>query len=381
MEKSRWLALDYARGLAVLGMILVVSPGSWIHRFEQLDHANWNGWTLADLVMPLFLFCVGVAIAIKAFGDNKNDIDLLKCSKRTFFLILIGLALNWLESLSISSIRIPGILQRIAVCYFLACLITYPIRKNNHVIMWLVIALLSICFSNYILMNWLVIGGNEFGELTFEQNLPAIIDRALFGVNHLWIWGKNEAGQVVYDPDGLLTTVFATANVLAGMLFFLLRKKLSVQNKRNYFTLTFACAMLILFIAFLLNEHGILINKKLWSISFTLLGMGFCMIVLLVFSLVPSISQSFKYVANLNPLIVFGSNAILAFSISIVMLIYSGKPLSVLGELGIQTYVFEHVIRLIQEPYWASLFCALMVAFCIYLLLLPLHIKKIFIRL
>jgi len=97
MKTSRWLALDSTRGLAVLGMVLVVSPGSWGHRLSWLDHAAWNGWTPADMVMPLFLFCVGLALGMKASSPQFDGFDLSKVFFRTLALFGIGLALNWIE--------------------------------------------------------------------------------------------------------------------------------------------------------------------------------------------------------------------------------------------------------------------------------------------
>src|SRR6185437_8155951 len=61
---TRLASLDAIRGLAIAGMILVVSPGSWDYRYAPLLHADWYGWTLADMVFPMFLFAVGLAIIL-----------------------------------------------------------------------------------------------------------------------------------------------------------------------------------------------------------------------------------------------------------------------------------------------------------------------------
>lgn len=383
MIKSRWLALDSSRGLAVLGMILVVSPGSWAHRFTELDHAAWNGWTIADMVMPLFLFCVGMALGMKVINPKSNNFDLRKATVRTGLLITIGLMLNLVEAGSFNNLRIPGVLQRIAVCYLLAFLIVSAVNKNGTNTIGVTVAFCVIILTNFLLMHGLSIGAEASGELTYRNNLTAIVDRSLFGVEHLWVWGKDNADAVVYDPDGLLSTVFATANVLAGVLVLFLKNKLNSITHLRSATLLIGFAVSSIVVAFTLDQQGILINKKLWSISFTLLSIGVCIFILLAFEYFHSLAITSNRVSNLSPLTVFGSNAILAFVVSTLLLIFSGTPFipSESGSVGVQTYIFQTVSRFIQAPYAASLMCALLVCSLIYLILLPLHQKKIFLKL
>jgi len=383
MQSSRWLALDSARGLAVLGMILVVSPGSWVHRFKELDHALWNGWTAADLVMPLFLFCVGLALGLKIFRSTDSKLDLSKILIRTFLLITIGLVLSWIDSGNLKTIRIPGILQRIAVCYLLASIILHIFCKKNSYGMSIFAFLIVICLTNYILMNGFAIAAAESGELTFKDNLAALIDRWIFGVQHLWIWGKDTNGDVVYDPEGLLSTIFATSNVLAGALIFLLREKIKASGSSKTKQLLTIIAITCFAVAYVLDHYGVLINKKLWSLSFTLLSIGLCIVVIVMLDLIHTNTIVSRALFGPQPLIVFGSNAILAFVISTLLLIYAATPMLKLESelVGPQAYTYHKVNSVITEPHLASLACALLVSVAIYLLLLPLYRKRIFLRL
>src|SRR3954467_9042306 len=121
---ARMLSLDAFRGMTVAGMILVNNPGTWSAIYSPLEHAPWHGWTPTDLVFPFFLFIVGVSITL-ALGrraesaGSKRDLY-LKILKRTLIIFAIGLFLNGFPFFSLGELRIPGVLQRIAVCYFFA---------------------------------------------------------------------------------------------------------------------------------------------------------------------------------------------------------------------------------------------------------------------
>ena len=124
---GRLVSLDVLRGLAVAGMILVVSPGSWDHRYPPLLHADWYSWTLADMVFPMFLFAVGVAIVLSlgthlARGTSKRDL-MIKLLRRSAVILVLGLVLNAFPTFDLPHLRIPGILQRIAGCYAIAGLL------------------------------------------------------------------------------------------------------------------------------------------------------------------------------------------------------------------------------------------------------------------
>src|SRR5215217_7144348 len=114
-------------------MILVNNPGNWSHIFSPLGHASWHGLTPTDLVFPFFLFAVGNALAfvmprLEAAG---RATFWKKVIKRTLLIFLIGVFLNWFPFIKydpdgnivakpFETLRIPGVLQRIALAYFFA---------------------------------------------------------------------------------------------------------------------------------------------------------------------------------------------------------------------------------------------------------------------
>lgn len=149
---QRYYSLDVFRGATVAFMILVNNPGTWSHIFSPLRHAPWHGITPTDLVFPFFLFAVGNAMAfvMPALRQGGDAIFWKKIIKRTLLIFLIGLFLNWFpfvrwsegELMTIgwtwtnsdgvlSGIRILGVLQRIALCYFFASIIVYYAKPRG----------------------------------------------------------------------------------------------------------------------------------------------------------------------------------------------------------------------------------------------------------
>ena len=134
---GRLLSLDAFRGIAIAGMILVNNPGSWRHVYWPLRHAVWNGWTPADLIFPFFLFTVGVAITLSMVpslerGENRRPL-LAKMLRRALTIFGLGIVLNGFPLFDLSVLRIPGVLQRIALCYCIASItvVTVGIRGQG----------------------------------------------------------------------------------------------------------------------------------------------------------------------------------------------------------------------------------------------------------
>jgi predicted acyltransferase len=118
-KSERLMSLDVFRGITIAGMILVNNPGSWSTIYPPLRHAEWHGCTPTDLIFPFFLFIVGVAITFslskrKERGDDQKKL-LLQILKRSAVLFLLGLIMAGAPYFDLSTIRIPGVLQRIAV--------------------------------------------------------------------------------------------------------------------------------------------------------------------------------------------------------------------------------------------------------------------------
>src|ERR1051325_8101248 len=132
---ERLSSLDVFRGITIAGMILVNNPGTWSAIYWPLDHAEWHGWTPTDLVFPFFLFIVGVSITLalsrrKESGGSKRDL-FTKNIRRAALIYLIGLALHGFPKYDFSTMRLLGVLPRIALCYFFAAIIFLTTRVRT----------------------------------------------------------------------------------------------------------------------------------------------------------------------------------------------------------------------------------------------------------
>src|SRR5262249_18647747 len=124
---TRLMSLDVFRGMTIAGMILVNDAGDWSHIYWPLEHAEWNGWTPTDLIFPFFLFIVGVSMVLsfnarRERGASRGEL-LLHSLKRSAIIFGLGLFLNGYPHFALGTIRIPGVLQRIAVVYLITALI------------------------------------------------------------------------------------------------------------------------------------------------------------------------------------------------------------------------------------------------------------------
>jgi predicted acyltransferase len=392
----RLVELDVLRGFAVAVMILVVSPGAWEFTYAQLQHANWHGWTLADFVFPDFLFGVGMALGL-TFGhsldpENERRAFWLKTARRVVLLIALGLALNYLLVINhyfgtppvregeIPSLRLPGVLQRIALCYLLAVGVVYAtasrnsdgVRVNPKAI---AIVIAAILLFYWLMMTFIPVPGFGAGQLDQTGNFAAYIDRAIFTPEHMWPIGSVEwAGRVVYDPEGLLSTLPATANVLFGVIAIGIWR--SAHLARVMILLGTGVTLIIA--AFLLDPI-FPINKKIWTSSFALLSSGVSFLALCV-AIAIMRSKATRLLAA--PFNILGGNAILAFSISIILTALASIPLTGgdqpkdLRRLGMET-----ASQLISDPYLASLACAFFVLAFIFTVIWPLHRKGVHLRL
>ena len=146
---ERLVALDAFRGFAIASMVLVNNPGDWGHLYRQLAHAEWNGWTFTDWIFPFFLFTCGVSMTLslerrgarseRAGGRSARLWPLLR---RAAIIFAVGLALNFVPAFDLSTVRIPGVLQRIGLCVALAAPVAIWCNRRQQ--LWCIAALLSV---------------------------------------------------------------------------------------------------------------------------------------------------------------------------------------------------------------------------------------------
>jgi len=307
---ARLLSLDFFRGATVAAMILVNNPGDWGNIYAPLEHAEWNGCTPTDLIFPFFLFIVGVSIAY-AMGSKKTDPTthgktILKALKRALILFGLGLFLSLYPLVftapveAFQHLRIPGVLQRIAVVFLISSIIF--LKNNEKNIFKILIALLAIYWG---LMTFVPVPGVGFANLEKETNLGAWLDRSIFGEAHLWKLAKT------WDPEGFLSTMPAVATGLFGVLVgvYLKRKDIEPATKIAWLF----CTGLAATVLGLVWDLQFPINKSLWTSSFVLYTGGFATLIL---SFCYWIIDIQKYNRFTKPFVVYGVNAITVFFLS-----------------------------------------------------------------
>lgn len=306
----RLLSLDFFRGATVAAMILVNNPGDWGHIYAPLKHADWHGCTPTDLVFPFFLFIVGVSIAY-AMGSKKSDAathgyTIAKALKRSLILFALGLILTLFPEVffdparALIEVRIPGVLQRIAVVFFISAVLFLKVSEKN--LRSLLIILLA---SYWILMTFVPVPGTGPANLGKETNLGAWIDRSVLTEAHLWKSSKT------WDPEGILGTIPSVATALFGILVgvYLKRKDIDDPVKVAWLFST-GCAAVTLG---LLWDLQFPINKALWTSSFVLYTGGLATLVLALSYWIIDVN---KYSRFAKPFVVYGVNAITVYFLS-----------------------------------------------------------------
>ena len=296
--KKRYLSLDVFRGLDIALMIIVNSPGKEITTFAPLLHAKWHGFTLTDLVFPTFLFIVGnsMSFSMPKYETVSDKIFFTKVVKRTLIIFLLGFLMYWFPFFengglkNISDTRIFGVLQRIALCYFFASIVL-RFFKTKGVLIFSVIALISYQLALL-----------AFGDYTLAGNAVLKLDAWLIGESHMY-----HGNGIAFDPEGLLSTLPAIVNIIAGYMAGSFLQK-SGQNYKTITRMTFIGVFLII-IALGWNQY-FPINKKLWTSSFVLLTIGLDLIILSALVYILDILKEIRWtyffeILGKNPLFIY----------------------------------------------------------------------------
>ncbi|HEY5807865.1 MAG TPA: DUF5009 domain-containing protein [Povalibacter sp.] len=379
----RWLALDALRAISVIGMLLNLNPGSWEWQFSWLFHAEWIGWTLIDMVFPGFLFCVGVALALSLDGRVRAGATrsalTLQLLRRGVILVIVGVLLNAYPVFDWSHVRLPGVLQRIGICgamVGLLLLLTSRFERGRGLEMRPgVIAAVSI---GILVLYWALlyfVPAPGYGAPRFDSvgSWPVVIDRELFGLQHLWIYGTTE-GLVTYDPEGLLSTFPACVNVMAGVLTAYWIRQRPVQQPA-FAAVVAGAGMMLLAIAL---EGWCPISKKLWTSTFALLSSGFSLVLLGMLTTLLKRSVEPRWML---PLQVFGANALLAYIVCnaiaplLDMNLFADPAAASIRQAGFAA------LGTFLPSAWASFVFSLIVLGLIFAVLLPLYRRRWFIRL
>ncbi len=376
-KPQRLLSLDFFRGATVAAMILVNNPGDWRNIYGPLKHADWHGATPTDLIFPFFLFIVGVSIAY-AMGSKKADPALhkgmiVKAFKRSCILFGLGLFLALYPQiffdpvLTLQNLRIPGVLQRIALVFFIATVIFLKNSEKN--IFRIFIGLLAFY---WIMMTFVPVPGVGFANLEKETNLGAWMDRSILTEAHLWKSAKT------WDPEGLFSTIPAISTGLFGILvgLYLRRKNVDPATKIAWL---FSVGALAVF-AGLVWDLQFPINKQLWTSSFVLYAGGLATIILALSYWLIDIQ---RYTRFTTPAVVYGVNAITVYFLSgclnrTLNLIKMQMPDGT--EKGFQIWLYDSFYATTFSPINASLLWGVTQIAFWFVVLYIMYKKKIFIK-
>lgn len=343
---QRMISLDVFRGITIAGMIVVNNPGSWSYVYPPLAHAQWHGWTPTDLIFPFFLFIVGVAIPLAlgrrlARGESRRAI-LGHIVRRTLILFALGLFLNGFPHFDLSRIRIPGVLQRIALCYFFAALIVLKVRVRGQA---LVAAALLVAY--WAMMKFVPVPGYGAGVLTPEGNLAAYLDLRLLR-GHLY--------RPTWDPEGILSTIPAIATTLFGALTA--HWLASSRTAREKVLGLIGAGIVGVALGQGLNPW-FPINKNLWTSSYAIFTGGMALLFLAVCFWMVEVKGLRR---PLLPFVIFGMNPIAVFVLSglvaRVMTIYKmARPDGT--SISLKAYLYETLFASWAGPWKGSLLFAL----------------------
>lgn len=379
MEKNtqRLLSLDVFRGATVAAMILVNNPGDWGNIYMPLEHSGWNGCTPTDLIFPFFLFIVGVSIAYAMSGKKADPAThnkaILRAVKRAAILFGLGLFLSVYPKIfttpieALKVVRIPGVLQRIAVVFLVSAIVFLKNSEKN--IFRIALGLLLVYWA---LMTFVPVPHVGYANLEKETNLGAWLDRTLLTEAHLWKSAKT------WDPEGILSTVPAIASGLFGVLIgSYLRRKEIEESTRIAWLFTVG---LLATGAGLIWDLEFPINKSLWTSSFVLYTGGLATLVLALCYWLIDVHQQKKFT---TPFVVYGMNAITVFFLS-GLLPRTLNMFSVTmpdgSSKGLQSWMYTSWITPYFSPVNASLIWALAQVLFWFVILSIMYKKKIFIK-
>ncbi len=405
---GRLMSLDVFRGVTIASMMLVNNPGSWSHIYTPFDHAEWNGWTFTDTIFPFFLWIVGVAIPLSTSrrleqGQSRRQL-FLHALRRAAIIFALGFFLNsfnffidgslsrlglagWLHNY-LTNVRIPGVLQRIAVCYLIATLIFLRTSIRGQVT-WTAALLLGY----WVLMLFAPFPVNVHGQTryisgVFEKgdNFSAYVDNLVLNGSvigtHVWKTAKT------WDPEGIVSTIPAIATCLFGILTgHLLRSRRRAEEKTAWLMVAGA---LLMWLGEIMNLW-LPINKNLWTSSYSVFMAGLAMICLGVYYWFIDVKGCRTLV---KPFAIYGMNAITVFVLAGVLgrLSLEIKIGPADNSVALKTWLYHRlcapfaspdtapVFGFLASPKNASLLWALMYIAGLYVVAWVMYRKKWFVK-
>jgi len=369
MAKStnRLISLDIFRGLTLAFMIIVNTPGSLENVYSPLRHAKLHGCTPTDLVFPFFLFIVGVSsyYSMKKYGNEINGSSIFRILRRMVTIFVIGLFLTIFPYFGrdYSTLRIMGVLQRIALAYGFGAIICLIVKRDY---LWIVIGVLLLLYWGSLAF----FGGTD--PYSLETNFALKADIAILGKSHLY-----KGFGIPFDPEGLFSTIPSICTVIIGYFIGEMIGRNSVTGKTVVKLLLFCAAAAG--IGYLWNMV-FPINKPLWTSSYVLYTAGIAMAVMAIIYLIADVLKFQRWATFF---IVFGTNSLFTFFLAGIwtrMLLFIMIPMGT-DKINLYGWFYEKVCVPVAGNLNGSLMFALIQMLIIWFFALILYRKKILIRL
>ena len=401
MLRERLISLDVFRGLTILLMTIVNNPGDWGHVYSPLLHADWHGCTPTDLVFPFFIFIMGVAVPL-AMPDKKYDNTTFnKILIRSLRMLCLGIFFNFFGKIQLfgldgipllagrliitiavgyalmgsfsskvknilafsilfiylflaysgiepyQDVRLPGVLQRIAIVYFVVSLLYLKTTQKTQIITGIVLLL-----AYWALMTLIPVPGIGAANLEKGTNLASWIDSIL-------LKGHMYRGTITWDPEGILSTIPSIVNGIIGLL---IGQLLQLQQPKTEIAKRMAVIGVALIIGGLLWSIVFPLNKSLWTSSYVLFTTGLaatCLSLLYYVIDIADYKKGFKpfLIWGVNPMIVFFSSQIIPQAL---IMIEFQNPHNTAEKINLLNYLYSFGIApLFSNPMTASLAGAL----------------------
>ncbi len=378
----RLLSLDLLRGLTIGFMILVNNNGDGLRAYWALKHADWNGFTPTDLVFPTFLFLVGISTAFslsarQAAGATRRTL-FLHALRRSIVIFLLGLLVNSFPHFHLHTLRIYGVLPRIALCYLVVASLYLISPEWRSKVLLAILALLGY----WALMRLVAVPGygvptHTVPLLDRDGNLAAWLDRRIFSASHLY--------ERTRDPEGLLSTLPALATALIGMLTGeWLRTDRTIAKKTQGILVAGVSGVLLGGLWNLTFP----INKKLWTSSYVLFAAGCSLLLLALSMLLADIRERNATHAKaerprpsffMTALLVLGTNAIAAYVLS-ELLASTLASIHLRSGLNVQQWIYRGLSTAVPDAAFASLLYSLAFVVVCWLPMYGLYRRRIFIK-
>ena len=369
---TRLISLDVFRGITMAAMVIVNNPGDWGNVYAPLLHAEWHGWTPTDLIFPFFLFIVGVSITLSRKSASWGSI-----LRRAAIIFALGLFLAGYPRFDLSTWRIPGVLQRIAICYLIGAALyklldgtAGALTSKHRVRLATLLAGIAFgtCIAYWLIMAFVPPPGGVAGDLSAEGNVGAWLDRALMD-GHLW--------KPRWDPEGLLSTLPSIGTTLFGVVAGLwIGSAESPQRKAAGLILAGVAGVAL---GYLWNTV-FPINKNLWTSSFVLFTAGAASLFLAACYWTIDVKGWNRWT---KPFVILGMNAITLYVVSGLLAETLGL-IQVTGsngrETGLGRYFFVEFLAPIASPKNASLMYAFANLIVLFVLLAWMYRRRVFLR-